>query len=101
MGLDNKRKVKEQVFNYAVEARCRAIAAPIRRRNNRNLTGARFGHLKVICRSPETRRVWKCQCDCGSEVLVAKTELRHNPDLSCGCIRLSRNRRTAPYMTEK
>lgn len=58
-----------------------------------DLTGQIFGRLTVIGEgdfyiSPSGRkeRTWHCRCDCGNEVNVRSTNLRHNTK-SCGCLR--------------
>lgn len=54
-----------------------------------NLTGQRFGRLFVLRRkgNTATNRVrWLCQCDCGSETIVAAYHLRDGTTKSCGCL---------------
>lgn len=53
-----------------------------------DLTGQRFGKLKVIKRvgSGENRAAtWLCQCDCGNKLIVLSTSLRSGHTTSCGC----------------
>jgi hypothetical protein len=53
-----------------------------------DLTGERFGKLKVIEKS-DTRRGkqrWKCLCDCGNFTEVASDQLRSGHTKSCNCI---------------
>lgn len=54
----------------------------------RDLTGKRFGRLVAIedVGSRRKRRVWKCMCDCGNEVLVESTSLIQGNTRSCGCL---------------
>lgn len=58
-----------------------------------DLTGKRFGYLKVLSRAGTTavfpyRAVWLCRCDCGNEVdrvsQSLRTKHRTNPR-HCGC----------------
>jgi hypothetical protein len=54
-----------------------------------DLTGNRFGKLKVISRS-ETRNkykdvLWNCLCDCGNSKLCTTGALQHGGNTSCGC----------------
>ena len=58
----------------------------------RDLTGQRFGRLSVIERAengtdyrgtPVTR--WRCQCDCGREVITLARSLASGETTSCGC----------------
>jgi hypothetical protein len=57
-----------------------------------NLTGQRFGRLKVIKegdplikKSHRTRARWLCQCDCGNVSLVRSDCLKNKNTQSCGC----------------
>ena len=54
-----------------------------------DLTGQRFGRLKVIKRAEnkgkETR--WLCKCDCGNETITSGARLKNGQTKSCGCIR--------------
>lgn len=60
----------------------------------RNLVGEKFGMLTVIERAEdsylpngETRRKWKCRCDCGNEVVRHETTLKNKNHLHCcGCV---------------
>lgn len=53
-----------------------------------DLTGQRFGHLRVI-RRMKTRSSgnlrWLCVCDCGKETVVPSGHLRSGHTKSCGC----------------
>lgn len=55
----------------------------------RDLTGRRFGHLTVLGkterRSANRNILWRCQCDCGSTVEVARDKLLSGGCTSCGC----------------
>ena len=64
-----------------------------------DLSGLRFGKLTVIGRAPDQisypkskkgkafkRRMWYCQCDCGSPVKIIRgSHLQYGKILSCGC----------------
>lgn len=53
-----------------------------------DLTGRRFGKLTVLERTPERRNhyiLWRCQCDCGNEVLKSTKQLKCGENQSCGC----------------
>jgi hypothetical protein len=52
-----------------------------------NLLGKRFGKLVVIDEVHRTngRTFWKCQCDCGNEVVVWAYSLKRGKTQSCGC----------------
>lgn len=58
-----------------------------------DLTGQRFGRLTVTERaadyvSPKGHHKvqWRCQCDCGNEVIVRGSSMRGNITQSCGCL---------------
>lgn len=58
--------------------------------NYKDLSGERFGKLKVIEetdeRSPNGNIVWRCLCDCGKEILVNSGSLQSGNTKSCGCL---------------
>lgn len=54
-----------------------------------DLTGQRFGKLKVIkqaSRSKVGTIRWLCQCDCGNKSIVQTTNLTSGHTKSCGCL---------------
>src|SRR5712675_2993981 len=55
-----------------------------------DLTGRRFGKLKVIDisggRDSSNQIMWECKCDCGEELDVAGHSLRSHNTRSCGCL---------------
>lgn len=55
-----------------------------------DLTGKRFGRLKVISLVSRTKTNlvrWKCKCDCGSTKLAYQNNLMSGQCKSCGCLR--------------
>lgn len=64
-----------------------------------DLTGRRFGRLRVIGRagtwvSPDgdnTTPTWHCICDCGNEVIVIGRNMKAGRTKSCGCLRRERS----------
>lgn len=57
--------------------------------NFRDLTGLRFGRLVVLGRAPSGahwRVKWRCQCDCGNEVVADGGNLKSGHTSSCGCV---------------
>ncbi len=59
-----------------------------------DLTGQRFGRLRVIERAPAglkraspCRAAWICECDCGKTKVVLGANLRAGATRSCGCYR--------------
>lgn len=59
-----------------------------------DLTGMRFGRLKVIKRhgthvskSGSKSVTWECKCDCGNTIISCSSNLRRGHQKSCGCLR--------------
>lgn len=59
-----------------------------------DMIGVRNGKLVVVSRAPDRYSVnntiidrWNCKCDCGNEVVVDGTRIRHGYTKSCGCSR--------------
>lgn len=62
----------------------------------KDLTGMKFGRLKVISRAENNlpnrksqRAFWVCQCDCGNTKIVESSNLinKASPTRSCGCLK--------------
>lgn len=51
----------------------------------KSIAGQRFGRLVAI--EPVTRDKWRCKCDCGNEIIVARRSLVSGVTKSCGCLR--------------
>lgn len=53
-----------------------------------NLSGKKFGHLRVLERENDigSLPIWKCQCDCGNIISVYASNLRTGNTKSCGCL---------------
>src|SRR5690242_11412451 len=53
----------------------------------KNLTGLKFGKLKVIgyCRIKGVP-MWKCKCECGNYSTVSSANLNRGNTRSCGCL---------------
>ena len=52
-----------------------------------SLVGQRFGKLLALERIPEGQTKYRCLCDCGKEVTVARGSLQQGVTRSCGCLR--------------
>lgn len=54
----------------------------------KDLSGVRFTRLVAIERiqSLNSRAMWRCRCDCGSETVVRGTALTTGNSRSCGCL---------------
>lgn len=58
--------------------------------NTKDLTGCKIGKLTVLKdggRSSSGGMMWLCECDCGSRVVVAATNLISGRQKACGCVR--------------
>ena len=53
-----------------------------------DLTGKRFGYLKVIKQDGVIRshKTWLCECDCGNKKVVIGSKLLQGQVKSCGCM---------------
>ena len=56
-----------------------------------DLTGKKFGRLKVLKKSRESWKVnkeiiWICRCDCGNLISIRGCHLRSGHTKSCGCL---------------
>lgn len=55
-----------------------------------DLTGEKFGLLKVICRAENSKHnaaQWVCECECGQMIVINSNNLRTGHSRSCGCQR--------------
>lgn len=54
----------------------------------KDLTGQRFGRLKVMAVEPVQKgpTLWRCRCDCGNETIVPTAQLTSGNKKSCGCL---------------
>ncbi|MCD8364433.1 MAG: transcriptional regulator [Clostridiales bacterium] len=55
----------------------------------KDLTGQRFGHLAVMEKTEQRKNgyvLWRCRCDCGSELLVSSRSLANGIVSDCGCV---------------
>ena len=62
----------------------------LRETKSKNLVGMRFGKLTAIELLEESnkfnRRLYRCKCDCGNEIIVPSSSLTTNHTTSCGCL---------------
>jgi hypothetical protein len=58
-----------------------------------DLTGLRFGRLRVVSLSGNTtndqKKIWTCICDCGKESKSTSFRLKSGKHKSCGCLLVS------------
>ena len=71
---------------------------------SKNLVGQRFGKLTVCELLNESnkfnRRIYRCKCDCGNEIIVPSSCLTTNHTLSCGCLLSYGNMYIQNYLTK-
>lgn len=53
----------------------------------KDLTGQRFGRLTVLefVSNEYSKSYWRCQCDCGNEIIASGSNLKSENVQSCGC----------------
>jgi hypothetical protein len=55
----------------------------------RDLTGMRFGFLRVLTYAGRNRKsnsiLWLCECDCGDRTVIRTSTLWHHRRCTCGC----------------
>jgi len=76
----------------------------LRRSNQQDLTGQRFGRLTVLAPVDPVRqssRLWRCRCDCGKETTVSYNSLTQGNTKSCGCARQEALHRRAADISGK
>lgn len=64
----------------------------------KNLINNKYGSLTVIEYNPERdhygKILWKCKCDCGTEIIVRGESLISGNTTSCGCNRINKTKET-------
>lgn len=67
---------------------CGCLSDENRRRARIDLIGQKFGRLTVVSRLSDHSNGWKwhCICDCGNEIDVVGSSLKHGTTKSCGCL---------------
>ncbi len=59
------------------------------RRQFEDLTGRKFGRLRVVSCAGQAKKCdnyrWECHCDCGEVVIVKAANLKNRYSRSCGC----------------
>lgn len=69
-----------------------------------DLTGQKFGKLTVIKRDTDKSKInetnktlWLCECECGNEVTVTRTNLMTGNTKSCGCYNIEQLQSRGKY----
>lgn len=73
---------------------CGCLQKEMRGKNNySDLTGQKFGRLKVLKRCGSTnnkKALWLCECECGSRLKIPTGSLKSGNTKSCGCYQIKR-----------
>lgn len=79
--------------------------AMLSKTRSKNLVGQRFGKLTVLELLPDSnkfnRRMYKCKCDCGNEIILPSSSLTTGHTSSCGCLLSYYNMYISKLLTEK
>lgn len=86
--------IKEVRLSYIINGRSKDCGCGrknmLRETRTKNLVGQRFGKLTVIELLEESnkfnRRLYRCKCDCGNEIIVPSGSLTSHHTSSCGCL---------------
>lgn len=66
----------------------------------KDMTGMRFGKLVVLAwagTAPNRQAIWRCQCDCGTEMATKGGQLREGKTTSCGCVKREQWKKTMTH----
>ena len=61
----------------------------VSKNNSKDIQGQIFGKLTAITPTNERKHgsvIWRCQCECGNEILVSAENLLSGNTKSCGCL---------------
>lgn len=68
-----------------------------------DITGQRFGRLVALYPSRRYDKsgsvIWRCHCDCGSDVDLSYNALAYSRQKSCGCQKAENNQKLQTYLT--
>ncbi len=83
-------------FGFCKPCYDRNYVYPSGKHTMRQLTGERFGLLKVVSQvlphKPRNGRKWNCDCDCGGKTVATTGALISGDNKSCGCLKLRKYR---------
>lgn len=93
----NEKKVEESHLKNGHTKSCGCYRKELPASRRIDLTGSRFGRLKVIAKADTPIRagggIWKCVCSCGREIEVSKDSLCMGKTRSCGCLQAETRRK--------
>lgn len=82
-------RVLNILYGYSKDCGC-GRKAMLRETRTKNLVGKRFGKLVVVELLEESdkfnRRMYRCKCDCGNEIVTSSICLTTGHTNSCGCL---------------
>lgn len=96
--------VRARSLKYGDSKSCGCIVKEKAAKRAIDLTGIRFGRLKVIERAGSDKYkkpMWKCKCDCGNEIIALGNCLKLGSIQSCGCLRKELAAKSATKNIEK
>lgn len=85
-----EKEVRSDSLKDGKTKSCGCLLEIDNRGNRIDLTGKKFGKLKVIKETEHLKgRRWLCKCDCGNKknIIVSTSMLRSGNKKSCGCLR--------------
>ena len=83
---------------------CGCYRRMVQQKRSRDLTGLRFGRLRVleaVLGTDGSLAGWKCQCDCGKQCICKSGSLTSGVTRSCGCLQEEKRRATEVSTGEK
>lgn len=96
--------VKNLVKNLSKDCGC-GRKKTIGENFSKDLTGQKFGRLTVLQaldgRSKAGRKLYKCVCDCGNEIVLHTNQLTTHHTSSCGCLLSYYNMYISQLLTDK
>ena len=82
-------RVLNILYGYSKDCGC-GRKSMLRETRTKNLVGQKFGKLTAIELLEESndfnRRLYRCKCDCGNEVVIPSSSLTTGHTNSCGCL---------------
>lgn len=87
---DNECVVTAYSLHYQKRKSCGCLHRELNTVQSANLENQVFGRLTALCRTSERNKrgsiLWKCRCECGTEINVSQDSLIKECFKSCGCI---------------
>ena len=86
--------IKEIRCDHILSNKIKSCGCELLKEHHEDLTGKRFGKLRVIEEAERRNKciTWKCICDCGNILNVSSSNLKSNKTKSCGCYQKQRTK---------